>query len=152
MKSATFYLMSEAHASDDAHLLAACELATMQFRNRQKVWVYCESKQQAEAFDELLWQRPVDAFVPHNLVGEGPASGAHVEIGWEAPSQVNRPVLINLHKNFPDFSSRFRSVIDFVPAEETAKGLARERYKYYRAAGFAMQTQPFETNFESSNG
>lgn len=152
MKSALFYLLPDMDASEDARFLAACDIAAQQFRARQKVWVYCNDQLQAEQFDELLWQRPVDAFVPHNLVGEGPESGAQVEIGWQVPNKVNRPVLINLHTDFPDFSVQFRSVIDFVPADDAGKASARERYKFYRAAGFDMQTQPFELNIEISNG
>lgn len=152
MKSAVFYLLPDDDGQHVSLLQAACELAAQQCRSRQKVWVYCTDQQSAEQLDDLLWQRPTDAFVPHNLVGEGPANGAQVEIGWQAPQFVSRPVLINLHPNFPEFSAQFRSVIDFVPADEAGKVSARERYKQYRAAGFNMQTQPFEANIEKRNG
>lgn len=106
---------------------------------------------QAEQFDELLWQLPNDAFVPHNLTGEGPLGGAPVEICWQTPNQFNRSVLINLAENIPDFHQRFRQVIDFVPAKEQLKPLARERYKQYRAAGCQLDTLAASSINETQN-
>jgi len=144
MAQVTFYLLDEIAQVNDMpqHFALACLLATRSYRNKQKCSVYCQDQQAAEQFDELLWQLPNDAFVPHNLAGEGPASGTPVEICWQPPSQFNRPVLINLSAQVPDFHHRFRQVYDFVPAVEQLKVQARERYKHFRAAGCQMDTLP----------
>lgn len=153
MPSVTFYLLPESDAeSKTLHLQHACDLVAEQFRSKRRLWVYCNDQQEAEQFDELLWQRPADSFIPHNLVGEGPAGGAPIEISWKEPERVNRPVLVNLHQSYPAFSTRYQNVIDFVPAEEELKKLARTRYKHYRAAGFEMFTQPLENRIETENG
>lgn len=159
MPTATFYISEEsevlASTSDDSTvdsvLASACDLAARSFRQRKRVWVHCHDQAQAEAFDELLWRRPVDAFVPHNLTGEG-AGGAAVEIGWEMPRQSNSQVLINLADNFPEFANRFPMVYDFVPAEESRKKLARIRYKHFRMAGFELSTLPVSKINENDNG
>jgi DNA polymerase-3 subunit chi len=144
MSNVTFYLLDETAETHQqpAHFALACLLATRCYRQKQKCIVYCQDQQQAEQFDELLWQLPNDAFVPHNLAGEGPVGGAPVEICWQAPSQFNRPVLINLTDTIPAFHQRFRHIIDFVPALEVLKIQARERYKLYRAAGNHLDTLP----------
>ena len=135
------------------HLVLACDLATRCFRNKQRCLVYCQDQALAEQFDEMLWQLPTDSFVPHNLAGEGPAGGAPVEISWQMPAQFNRPVLINLTANMPEFHQRFGQIYDFVPAEEQLKQQARERYKHYRAAGHQLETLPATSiNEINSNG
>ena len=144
MSHVRFYLLDETQQVNQqpAHFALACLLATRSYRQKQKCLVFCENQQQAEQFDELLWQLPNDAFVPHNLTGEGPVGGAPVEICWQTPSQFNRPVLINLAETIPEFHQRFRQVIDFVPGNEQLKLQARERYKQYRAAGNQLDTLP----------
>ncbi|MGS2721685.1 DNA polymerase III subunit chi [Paraglaciecola aestuariivivens] len=144
MPQVTFYLLEQQAEVLDMpqHFALACALSTRHYRNRQKVTVFCNNQQEAEKFDELLWQLPVDAFVPHNLLGEGPANGTAVEICWQAPKQFNRPVLINLSDQVPNFHARYKHIIDFVPAVEALKVQARERYKQFRAAGCQLDTLP----------
>ena len=153
MSHVRFYLLDETQQVNQqpAHFALACLLATRSYRQKQKCLVFCENQQQAEQFDELLWQLPNDAFVPHNLTGEGPVGGAPVEICWQTPSQFNRPVLINLAETIPEFHQRFRQVIDFVPADEQQKLQARERYKHYRAAGNQLDTLPASSINETEN-
>lgn len=122
-----------------AHFAFACQLCADLYRANQRVFVYTANQQQAEWVDELLWQFDPERFVPHNLSGEGPARGAPIEIGWQAPRQ-SRQVLINLTDNMPEFSRRFARVIEFVPAEPALKAQARERYKQYRQAGITPET------------
>ena len=138
MTAVTFYLMNEGGEATVASL--SCNLAAHFFRQKQRVLVYCQSQEQAEDVDELLWQLPVDGFVPHNLTGEGPEAGAPVEITWQPPKNRSRAVCINLHPECPSFTGQFRTLIDFVPAEEQLKQQARERYKQYRAAGHQLET------------
>jgi DNA polymerase-3 subunit chi len=141
MAKVSFYLLDETSTTEAKQLSLACLVAARCFRNKQKCVVFCQDKQQAEQFDELLWQLPTDSFVPHNLAGEGPPGGAPVEIHWQAPQHFSRAVLINLAELMPEFHSHFKQIYDFVPAEENLKLLARERYKHYRAAGHQLDTQ-----------
>ena len=149
MAAITFYLMPDSASGTDNLSAGAlsveqltCDIAAHYFRQKQRVLIYCQSQQLAEQIDELLWQRPVDGFVPHNLTGEGPEAGAPVEVTWQAPKSRNRQICINLHSQCPQFAGQFRTLIDFVPADETLKQQARERYKQYRAAGHKLDTQP----------
>jgi DNA polymerase-3 subunit chi len=142
MAKVSFFLLEESQSggSQPAHFELACLAAARCFRQKQKCLVFCQNKQQAEQFDELLWQLPSDGFVPHNLEGEGPIGGAPVEITWQTPQRFSRAVLINLAEQVPEFHTRFGQVIDFVPSAENLKLMARERYKHYRAAGNQLDT------------
>lgn len=123
------------------HMHRVCQLCANLYRQSLKVFVYCANQQDAELVDEVLWQFDAHSFVPHNLAGEGPARGAPVEISWSAP-RTQRQVLINLTETVPNFVQRFSQIIEFVPAAESDKDIARQKYKHYRQLGVTPQTVP----------
>ncbi|WP_073961163.1 DNA polymerase III subunit chi, partial [Sodalis-like endosymbiont of Proechinophthirus fluctus] len=108
---------------------------------RKRVLIACENDAQALRLDEALWAHDPNAFVPHNLAGEGPRCGAPVEICWpQRRGNAPRDLLISLLPTCADFASTFHEVIDFVPNEDALKQLARDRYKAYRSVGFQLTT------------
>ncbi|WP_286233706.1 DNA polymerase III subunit chi [Thalassotalea sediminis] len=128
--------------------LHACFQAAHFYRQKQRVFIFTESQEQAHQIDELLWSFDPDSFVPHNLIGEGPKQGAAVEISWQAPTN-RRPILINLASTVPNFAQQYSNIIDFVPNDEALKELARARFKHYRQLGFQVDNQaaaPVKTN------
>ncbi|RUO30054.1 DNA polymerase III subunit chi [Aliidiomarina sedimenti] len=140
MAHARFYLLDS--IGDDNLLPFVCQQVSDAFRQGRRVLVMASDKNQAEAIDELLWQLPAQAFVPHSLTGEGPPSGCPVEVSWPAASQGKPwPLLINLSQQVPSVAQRAQQVIDFVPQDDTARALARERYKQYRQFGIALHTE-----------
>jgi len=144
MTQVTFYILS--HADEPgrpvpAHFALACQLAQQHYRQKVRVFILTDDQQQANIIDEYLWQLEPESFVPHNLMGEGPAYGAPVEIGWQPP-RTSRQLLINLSAGTPAFANRFKEVIDFVPIDEQLKAQARARYKQYRQQGLPLQTTP----------
>lgn len=148
MKQVTFYLLRENSPPDGittAKTLAG-KLAITHWRTGKRILIACENEQQAIALDDELWQI-ADAFVPHNLAGEGPAQGAPVELSWpERRSATKRDLLITLLPEFADFATAFHEVIDFVPDETTLKQRARVRYKSYRDTGFHLFMSPVPTD------
>ncbi|MBY5993697.1 DNA polymerase III subunit chi [Ferrimonas balearica] len=141
MANALFYVLTADTAGPAA---LACQAAARAYRKGQRVYLHCASQADAEALDEQLWQFEPDSFIPHNLVGEGPRGGAPVEIGWDtaqASSPTNRPLLINLAPEVPNFAVQFAHIIDFVPADEQAKAQARRRFAHYRHLGVTLTTQ-----------
>ncbi|EKE83684.1 DNA polymerase III subunit chi [Idiomarina xiamenensis] len=157
MANATFYLLQgllgdkqDGASADDSGLAAKaqrfyCEQIAELYRQYRQINVWTASQQAAEALDEALWKLPVDAFIPHNLQGEGPANGAPVEIQW--PQSDNRSprrsrVLVNLSEQVPPHAQQTQVIVDFVPLADSGKQQARERYKQYRAWGMQMQSTP----------
>ncbi len=143
MKNATFYLIrpDSPQATDEGLGAYVVYLGHHYAKQGAKVYIHCDNREAAETIAELFWQVPAEQFVAHNLVGEGPKHGTPIEIGFEGirPSW-NRQIAINLAQNQATFADRFAEVIDFVPSEEKAKQLARERYKIYRQAGYQIET------------
>ena len=143
MSRVTFFLLPDVAADEQNGLI--CDKIADLFRQHKKVRVFAQSQQHAEQLDELLWQRPADSFIPHNLAGEGPANGVPVEILWpDAENTARRPgyVLFNLAEQVPVQAQQSHTIFDIVPAAEQQKVIARERYKHYRASGCQLTTQP----------
>ncbi|RUO78992.1 DNA polymerase III subunit chi [Pseudidiomarina taiwanensis] len=119
-----------------------CQQITELWREFRSVRVYCVDQSQAEQLDEALWQQPTEAFVPHNLSGEGPPHGAPVELCWpncQAPKR--RPAAaVNLQREA--IATRgLKKLIDWVPSDEAGRELARQRYKVYRSEGVQLETK-----------
>ncbi|MGB3725286.1 MAG: DNA polymerase III subunit chi [Glaciecola sp.] len=142
-KSVTFYALPDASETQNApHLLIeqAAILTADAVSKRMKTTVLCNTKEQAESFDEYIWSNPEGRFVPHNLFGEGPDFGTPVEIIWwsaftELSKLRNTALVINLAQNMVEQHTSINNLIDFVPTNEAEKAAARERYKQYKLAG-----------------
>ena len=146
MSQVTFYILDESPIEQTpAHFAQACSLAAFYYQQNRKVFIYTDNQQDAFMVDEYLWQFDGDSFVPHNLLGEGPAFGTPVEISWMPPTHP-RPVLINLSLQLPDFSSNFQQIIDFVPSDEQLKIAARLRYSAYKKLGHSLSTEKLSTD------
>lgn len=149
MANATFYIINPNSPQAEAHGFGLYVVFLAQHFAKQgaKVYLNCEDKPQAESIAEALWQVDTKDFQAHNLVGEGPKYGTNIEIGHQGvkPSW-NRQLVINLADNKTTFANKFAEVVDFVPCEEKAKQLARERYKIYRQAGYQLQTIEIKHN------
>ncbi|VAX77175.1 DNA polymerase III subunit chi [Serratia symbiotica] len=143
MKQAIFYLLEHNQPTGalSAHEAVACVIAAESWRSGKRLLIACETQEQAQQLDEMLWQREPNRFIPHNLAGEGPDSGAPVELCWPGKrGNAPRDLLIALQPHFADFAATFDQVIDFVPYEDALKQLARNRYKTYRTLGFYLTT------------
>lgn len=143
MKHATFYLLAADLATEQlsSQEVITCQLAAHCWRQGKRLLIACVDETQAIRVDEALWRLPAEAFVPHNLAGEGPARGSPVELAWpDKRGSSARDLLISLLPQFADFATAYHQVIDFVPDDAALKQLARERYKAYRAAGFQLNT------------
>lgn len=143
-KQVQFYVIEKTGAKDglSPEESLACELAADAWRLGKKVLIACETEQQALNLDEALWQRDPEQFVPHNLSGEITNYATPIEISWVGKrNSQRRDLLISLQTSVPDFAQSFNHIIDFVPADETRKAQARERYKQYRQLGWQLSTE-----------
>lgn len=150
-KKVTFYIVSDSFLGEfgstlELHEQVALKQLVQLFTQKKKIYLHCDSQLQAEKFDECLWQFPVDRFIPHALKGEGEKSFAPVQIGWGGVNNANNAdININLQQTEPLVLLQCAQIIDFVPAEDALKKLARERYRFYTQHGFALQTLTFQS-------
>lgn len=140
MARGIFYVLDGLAA--DAQLKFFCRLIAQNWREYRSLRVWCRDQNQAEKLDQALWQLPTDAFVPHNLVGEGPAQGAPVELCWPGANAPARrtAVVLNLAAEIPAVNGA-QLVLDRVPEDEDERQRARDRYKQYRQQGIQLITE-----------
>lgn len=157
MTQVHFYTLDQ--ISDEKKHLFVCQLTHQFMQQKQPVLVLCQTQAEAEQLDELLWQQPPEAFIPHNLQGEGPHYGTPVVLAWPTNEQDpwraygRRSVAINLSATVIAQAHTFTHIVELVPVEPTARAEIRERYKHYRQLGLNLTNQAAQLTFnEGSHG
>ena len=137
MPRADFYLIAKPRFRAEP-LRLVCELARKAHDAGQWTLVLARDQAQAEQLDDMLWDMGEDAYIPHQIAGadieEEEAAVLIAPPGIDAPL---RPLVINLRDAPVD--GGFERVLEVVPADESARGPLRERWKQYQARGFELK-------------
>lgn len=133
-----FYVLPDADAAERERF--ACRLADIAYRRGQRVYVHAQSPEQARRLDNLLWTFQAGSFVPHALYPPGDAGETPVLIGHEEAPEHDHEVLINLTPTVPSFFSRFERLAEVVNQDPSVKDAGRQRFRFYRDRGYALQT------------
>ena len=109
------------------------------YRQRKSALIYAPEAELASQLDRRLWTHPPIGFVPHVrhtslLAGETP-----IIITDDPTSMEHHERLFNLSPQVPPSFSRFVSVIEVVSSEDSERQSARERVKFYKDRGYAIQ-------------
>ena len=130
---ADFYLIAKPRFLEQP-LLLVCELARKAHDSGAACLILARDARQAEELDELLWDFDEDAYLPHQIAGQqdddDEAPILIVAPGFETP---DRPLVINLRDEVAPGS--YERVLEVVPADESARGPLRERWRQYQARG-----------------
>lgn len=133
---ADFYLIAKPRFLE-APLLLVCELAKRAYEAQKPTVILARSAEQAEELDDLLWSFEPDAYVPHQIAGadqdEDLAPVLIVPPELDAP---HWPMVINLRAAAWDGACE--RVLEVVPADPDAREPQRERWRQYKARGFAL--------------
>ena len=136
MPRADFYLIDKPRFREQP-LLLVCELAKRGYAANLSILVLARDAAQAEAIDDLMWSFDPDEYLPHQIAGmdEGD-DDTPILIATPDMDIPARPMLINLRDGAPNGS--FDRVLEVVPADPSARGPLRERWKQYQALGYAL--------------
>jgi len=133
---ADFYLIAKPRFRDEP-LRLVCELARKAHDAGIFTLILARDAAQAEQLDDLLWDMGEDAYIPHQIVGEDvDEEEAAVLIAPPDVESPLRPIVINLRDGAVD--GAVERVLEVVPADESARGPLRERWKQYQARGFEL--------------
>ena len=87
-----------------------------------------------------LWTLSPTEFVPHCKLDSEPRVVAASPVILAASTQpvMQRQVLLNLGNSVPDSFERFERIIELVGLDPQERQLARNRWKHYADAGYAI--------------
>ncbi len=132
------------HAEDK--LQTACILAGKAMASDLRVLMLTADAGMAARVDQLLWNYPAIAFIPHCRFGDPLVDATPVVIDHCAnhhADQASVPhddLLVNLCSDCPSIFSRFRRVIEIVGLDDDDRQLARERFRFYRDRGYEIRS------------
>ena len=136
MPRADFYLIAKPRFRAEP-LRLVCELARKAHDAGMWTLVLARDAAQAETLDDLLWDMGDDVFIPHQVAGmDVDEDEAAVLIAPPEADAPLRPLVINLRDAAVEGS--FERVLEVVPADESARGPLRQRWKQYQARGFEV--------------
>jgi DNA polymerase-3 subunit chi len=133
---ADFYLIAKPRFREEP-LRLVCELVKKAYDANLWTLVLARDAEQAEQLDELLWDMGDDAYIPHQVAGDDEDELTPVLIATPDSDVPLRPLVINLRDGAVDGS--FDRVLEVVPADESARGPLRERWKHYQARGLDLK-------------
>jgi DNA polymerase III subunit chi len=126
------------HADDP--LDVARRVAVKAHGQGRQVMIYAPDAAMADAIDRLLWTTPALGFVPHCRDNDALAAETPVLIGSNPDALRSADVIINLHTEQPPAFARFERLVEIVGLDEARVEQGRERYRFYKTRGYALQT------------
>lgn len=107
--------------------------------SRLAVLVYAPEHETAERLDRLLWTQPALSFVPHCHADSPLAAETPILITARLDETPLDNCLLNLSNELPAAFSRFEYLVEVVSTDDTDRLPARERFKFYRDRGYAIE-------------
>ena len=132
----------------DHKLRFAGKLCAKALSQKLRVNVYAPDAALADHFDRLLWADNATGFIPHCRAGDALAAETPVLIHAREGELLHDALLINLDAAWPPFFSRFQRVIEIVSTDTADASAARERFRFYRDRGYALQTHDMGAHHE----
>jgi len=127
------------YTGTDDKLRTACLLSHKAMQNGLRVLLHTPDQATTDMLDQLLWQHPAAAFIPHCLSSDEAAAEMPVIIGHQREPFPHSELLISLHTTCLPFFSRFERVIEIVSQDAEDARLGRERFGFYRERGYEMR-------------
>ncbi len=139
MTRVDFYVLPEDSENGPGPTAASlCEKAVLA---GHKVHIHAPDETAASQLDKLLWTFKQGSFLAHERLSGTPQEPLPaVLIGAGEPLASHHNVLINLDEAVPGFFSRFERVLEIVHGDTAARAKSRERFKFYRDRGYALET------------
>lgn len=143
MTRITFY------SNADDRLQAACSWLAANWRAKKSTVVFAPEREVAERFDRMLWIQPATGFLPHCDAGSSLAGETPVLIATRLEDVPQDTCLLNLGDEVPPGFSRFEEVVEIVSTDDSVRLPARERFRFYRERGYALENRNVADGFAS---
>ncbi len=129
------------YSGSNDKLQTACRLCSKAVKQNMKVMVYTPDATVLEQFNELLWTFSPTSFIPHCTIQDDPqlANVTPVILSDQILPDSHYDVLLNLHQQHPPVFNQFNRIIEIAGISHEDKLAARERYRFYKDAGYEIQ-------------
>ncbi len=118
--------------------LVARKLAVKAFNAGKHTLLFTRDAAQTRELDAGFWTSSILSFIPHVHCSHALASKTPILIGDDPTLLVKADVLINLAAEVPECFARFDRMLEIVSEHDTDKALARNRYRFYKERGYAI--------------
>lgn len=128
------------YSGSNDKLQTACRLCAKAVKQNMKVMVYTPDAAVLARFNELLWTFSPTSFIPHCTIRDDSRliDVTPVILSDQIPLDRHYDVLLNLHQQPPAFD-QFQRIIEIAGISHEDKQAARERYRFYKDAGYEIQ-------------
>ena len=129
------------YSGSNDKLRTACRLCAKAVQQTMRVMVYTPDVALIEQLDALLWTFSPTSFVPHCSIhaDEQLIQVTPVILSDRIQSDDHFDVLLNLHDQHPPAFGQFERLIEIAGVSHEDKLVARERYRFYKDAGYEIQ-------------
>ena len=117
----------------------ACRLAMMAWEQGHRVAVRADGEDEVKKLDEMMWDYPPGRFLPH-AVGEADAETPVSITDSDAGIAEHRDLVINLGAGPVPEPTRYRRLLEIVPAEPEHRTASRTKFRAYRDQGLSPET------------
>lgn len=127
-----------------ARNLHAVRLVDKAWQQGDRVCIVCDSSQQAQDLDDLLWQFNPDAFIPHSIVPDTATTCTDpVGILLCPPVAEDWDTVVVLSATLPADADRFKRLALVAHNDPAVLNQARSHFKQLRALGIEPQVHDF---------
>ncbi|MBY0483720.1 DNA polymerase III subunit chi [Nitrosomonas sp.] len=129
------------YSGSNDKLQTACRLCAKAAKQNMKIMAYSPDATVLEQFNELLWTFSPTSFIPHCTLQDDPQllNVTPVILSGQIPPDSHYDVLLNLHQKHPPLFNIFNRIIEIAGVSHKDKLVARERYRFYKDAGYEIQ-------------
>lgn len=128
MAEADFYVLPA--SEPEARTLFLCRLCEKVMGLGHPIFIHCDTQEEAEQLDQLLWEFKPEAFLPHMLVGQEP--DASISIGWGDQRPNHQSVFINMALDIPKDALKFERILEIVVQAPSILESTRKNYRVYQ--------------------
>lgn len=128
------------HGAAD-RIQSAAQWLQQAWARREPVLVYVPDTEQANRLDRILWTQPQLSFLPHCRADSPLAAETPILLTDTLDTPPQDQTLLNLGNDLPPTFSRFETLVEIVSTDDADRLPARERFKFYRERGYAIDSR-----------
>ncbi|MDF1759865.1 MAG: DNA polymerase III subunit chi [Coxiellaceae bacterium] len=136
MQQIDFYLFSKTEGSESYKTFIS-RLCQKAYNQGHQLDISCETKQQAQQIDQMLWQAPPESFLPHHINDQQPQQ---IQIRTLKALDKSADLLLNLSPQLNDDNIHYQRILQCVFDRAEHKQQSRQLYKKMQALGWQVKT------------